>query len=320
MVNTKDLSGLGPLHTAILDGSRMIADLLVQYGAIMETSDTGALPPFDFGNVDWDFEYSQFQITRDRSDVRASSTSFFGLISPKVPLASFQTSDLTLTGAKHGVLSKPPRGRISDRADFIRSHSREKSSSRSHSREKSSSDQIGPRTSRSHLLAGLRTAPKSPEPNTGARLLGQHTRQLYPPTNTLDQNPPCNTLYVGNLPIDTSQDELKDLFSKQRGYKRLVCFRSGSMCFVEFEDVSFATKALNELYGHSLHNSTKGGIRLSFSKNPLGIRAGTVEAGDPSVTLTRPFISGSGLLPANLDPLPGPSSFSIPVTGNDPSA
>jgi hypothetical protein len=46
------------------------------------------------------------------------------------------------------------------------------------------------------------------------------------------------------------------------------------MCFVEFEDVSFATKALHELYGHPLHNSIKGGIRLSFSKNPLGVRSG----------------------------------------------
>ncbi|MCJ1307969.1 cell cycle RNA binding protein whi3 [Agyrium rufum] len=101
-------------------------------------------------------------------------------------------------------------------------------------------------------------------------------RHNYPPVNPADKNPPCNTLYVGNLPIDTSEDELKALFSKQRGYRRL-CFRTkqnGPMCFVEFEDVSFATKALNELYGYPLHNSVKGGIRLSFSKNPLGVRAG----------------------------------------------
>jgi hypothetical protein len=98
----------------------------------------------------------------------------------------------------------------------------------------------------------------------------------FPPANPADQNPPCNTLYVGNLPIDTSEEELKAMFSKQRGYKRL-CFRTkqnGPMCFVEFEDVSFATKALNELYGQLLHNSVKGGIRLSFSKNPLGVRSG----------------------------------------------
>lgn len=103
-----------------------------------------------------------------------------------------------------------------------------------------------------------------------------YQRANFPPVNPADQNPPCNTLYVGNLPIDTSEEELKAMFSKQRGYKRL-CFRTkqnGPMCFVEFEDVSFATKALHELYGLPLHNSVKGGIRLSFSKNPLGVRTG----------------------------------------------
>jgi len=44
------------------------------------------------------------------------------------------------------------------------------------------------------------------------------------------------------------------------------------MCFVEFEDVLCATRALNELYGTLLSNSVKGGIRLSYSKNPLGVR------------------------------------------------
>jgi hypothetical protein len=114
-------------------------------------------------------------------------------------------------------------------------------------------------------------------PNAGFPIVNQHyPRHNFPPVNPADQNPPCNTLYVGNLPIDTSEDELKAMFSKQRGYKRL-CFRTkqnGPMCFVEFEDVSFATKALNDLYGVSLHNSVKGGIRLSFSKNPLGVRTG----------------------------------------------
>jgi hypothetical protein len=114
-------------------------------------------------------------------------------------------------------------------------------------------------------------------PNTGFQQFSSHfARPTYPPVNPADQNPPCNTLYVGNLPMDTSEDELKAVFSKQRGYKRL-CFRTkqnGPMCFVEFEDTSFATKALNELYGYMLHNSVKGGIRLSFSKNPLGVRSG----------------------------------------------
>lgn len=120
--------------------------------------------------------------------------------------------------------------------------------------------------------------------------------QHYPPANPADQNPPCNTLYVGNLPLSTSEDELKTLFSKQRGYKRL-CFRTkqnGPMCFVEFEDVSFATKALNELYGCLLSNSVKGGIRLSFSKNPLGVRSGQQALGMP---VNGMMLGGGGMGP-----------------------
>jgi hypothetical protein len=98
----------------------------------------------------------------------------------------------------------------------------------------------------------------------------------YTPFRTgADQNPPCNTLYVGNLPINSSEQELLQLFSHSLGFKRLL-FRNrpahGPMCFVEFGDVHCATLALHELSGTPLSNSTKGGIRLSYSKNPLGVR------------------------------------------------
>ncbi|CEI97340.1 Putative RNA-binding protein Scw1 [Rhizopus microsporus] len=92
--------------------------------------------------------------------------------------------------------------------------------------------------------------------------------------NPADQNPPCNTLYVGNLPPNTSEDELRKLFSNRKGYRRM-CFRTksqGPMCFVEFEDITYASQALNELQGYALTNSVKGGIRLSYSKNPLFIK------------------------------------------------
>lgn len=130
-------------------------------------------------------------------------------------------------------------------------------------------------TPRSAVAMPSPHTPFSPGPGSHTAGIRYHGVQ-FPPVNPADQNPPCNTLYVGNLPTDTSEDELKAMFSKQRGYKRL-CFRTkqnGPMCFVEFEDISFATKALNELYGAQLHNSVKGGIRLSFSKNPLGVRSG----------------------------------------------
>jgi hypothetical protein len=94
----------------------------------------------------------------------------------------------------------------------------------------------------------------------------------------LGENPPCNTLYVGNLPLNADEEELRALFSCCAGYKRLS-FKvkaNGPMCFVEFEDIACATNAMDRLYGTLLSTSTKGGIRLSYSKNPLGVRPGSV--------------------------------------------
>lgn len=126
------------------------------------------------------------------------------------------------------------------------------------------------------LNTSLSTPPKSSSPSppgiisptTSYRSLGG---MLVGSSNPADQNPPCNTLYVGNLPVNTNEEELKVMFSKCPGYKRLS-FRNksnGPMCFVEFEDTIFAAQALQELHGNPLSNSVKGGIRLSFSKNPL---------------------------------------------------
>ncbi|KAF2104527.1 hypothetical protein NA57DRAFT_63002 [Rhizodiscina lignyota] len=181
------------------------------------------------------------------------------------------------------------------------------SSTRAMSNLQSPASGISPHTtipSGPHQFQGLSNAGTTNHSFGGGPYGGRH--QL-PPVNPADQNPPCNTLYVGNLPLDTSEDELKAMFSKQRGYKRL-CFRTkqnGPMCFVEFEDVSFATKALNELYGHPLHNSVKGGIRLSFSKNPLGVRTG--QSGPNG------GLSGPGGL--GMNNIPAPPGFS---TANGP--
>ncbi|KAI9263685.1 hypothetical protein BY458DRAFT_491137 [Sporodiniella umbellata] len=95
-------------------------------------------------------------------------------------------------------------------------------------------------------------------------------------TAAVDQNPPCNTLYVGNLPANTNQEELRSVFSKCEGYKRMSyrikSTQQGPMCFVEFEDVLCATQAMTSLQAYMLSNSVKNGIRLSFSKNPLFIK------------------------------------------------
>ena len=39
--------------------------------------------------------------------------------------------------------------------------------------------------------------------------------------------------------------------------------------------MNYASRALNDLYGHQLNGLVRGGIRLSYSKNPLGVRSST---------------------------------------------
>lgn len=100
--------------------------------------------------------------------------------------------------------------------------------------------------------------------------------------NPADQNPPINTLYIGNLPAISPpthppnflEESLRGLFQRRPGFKRMS-FRqkiNGPMCFVEFEDIPYATQAMRELYGNTLNGLVKGGIRLSYSKNSLGQR------------------------------------------------
>ncbi|KAJ1722115.1 hypothetical protein LPJ53_003447 [Coemansia erecta] len=94
--------------------------------------------------------------------------------------------------------------------------------------------------------------------------------------NSNDQNPPCNTLYVGNLPVGAKEDELRQIFQSALGFRRMSYKakpNSGPMCFVEFESIDFATLAMGDLDGRMLSNSVGGGIRLSYSKNPLGVRS-----------------------------------------------
>ncbi|OQO12979.1 hypothetical protein B0A48_02443 [Cryoendolithus antarcticus] len=101
-------------------------------------------------------------------------------------------------------------------------------------------------------------------------------RPDHVPNLTPARNPPCNTVVVDGISDQTSEDELANLFNKQPGYRRL-CYRtkhSGPTCLVEFEDVSFAAKALDAFSGSmSLNKSTDEPIRLSFAKSPLGVRS-----------------------------------------------
>ncbi|EJU06397.1 hypothetical protein DACRYDRAFT_92417 [Dacryopinax primogenitus] len=185
--------------------------------------------------------------------------------------------------------SSPPRGMMSGQ-----SMSSEGSPSREESRlgnidsliRRDSGDSDLTRSSMTGIHTnthGEMTSPPLSSPGSG----GSYIR-----TNSSDQNPPINTLYVGNLPTtppaslssNPLEENLKTVFSQCPGFRKL-CFRqksNGPMCFIEFDDVDYATKAMHSLYGHTLNGLVKGGIRLSFSKNPLGVRSGSVSAGSSS--------------------------------------
>ncbi|KAI8613057.1 hypothetical protein BC830DRAFT_1258619 [Chytriomyces sp. MP71] len=130
-----------------------------------------------------------------------------------------------------------------------------------------------------------------------------------------DQNPPCNTLYVGNLPSNTSEVELRDVFARCLGYRRMS-FRmrpNGPMVFVEFESIPCAQQALNDLHGTLLSNSIRGGLRLSFSKNPLGVRLNH-STSHPHLNLGHVGGMGGGGWNGRWNTLPSPSLLT-PISG-----
>lgn len=64
----------------------------------------------------------------------------------------------------------------------------------------------------------------------------------YVPVNNTKDNPPCNTLFIGNLSESTNEDELRGLFVGQPGFRQLKLVRGARSvtCFVEFSDVASA--------------------------------------------------------------------------------
>ncbi|BGP44495.1 hypothetical protein JCM10450v2_000309 [Rhodotorula kratochvilovae] len=153
--------------------------------------------------------------------------------------------------------------------------------------------------------------------------------------NPADMNAPKNTLYVGGLPAvlpsltgpfsaSHLEDSLRNAFSRCPGYKRLQ-FRyksNGPIVFVEFVDTAHATRAMQELYGHTLGGLVKGGIRLSYSKNPLGVRSNGQPALSgpplhPHAAHESPH-GGYTTSPYVGSPVGGPSALPFEPVGVDP--
>ncbi|CAL0325891.1 unnamed protein product [Lupinus luteus] len=110
--------------------------------------------------------------------------------------------------------------------------------------------------------------------------------------NTKD-NPPCNTLFIGNLGENINEEEVRGLFSVQPGFKQMKILRQErhTVCFIEFEDVNSATNVHHTLQGAVIPSSGSVGMRIQYSKNPFGRRKDGNPATAPGANGTPPTIT-----------------------------
>ncbi|XP_057514247.1 uncharacterized protein LOC130795998 [Actinidia eriantha] len=96
----------------------------------------------------------------------------------------------------------------------------------------------------------------------------------YVHVQNIKDNPPCNTLFIGNLGENVNEDELRGLFIMQPGFKQMKILRQErhTVCFIEFEDVNSATNVHHTFQGAVIPSSGSVGMRIQYSKNPFGKR------------------------------------------------
>jgi hypothetical protein len=88
--------------------------------------------------------------------------------------------------------------------------------------------------------------------------------RTYVPVNNTKDNPPCNTLFIGNLSELTNEDELRSLFASQPGFRQLKVVRGARSvtCFVEFNDVPSAMAVHQSQQVWASHMLSKPGLLL----------------------------------------------------------
>ncbi|KAL2243129.1 UNVERIFIED_CONTAM: RNA-binding protein with multiple splicing 2 [Sesamum indicum] len=88
----------------------------------------------------------------------------------------------------------------------------------------------------------------------------------YVPVQNTKDNPPCNTLFIGNLGENINEEELRGLFSAQPGFKQMKILRQErhTVCFIEFEDVNSATNVHHSLQGAVIPSSGSVGMRIQY--------------------------------------------------------
>ncbi|WCJ28510.1 RNA-binding (RRM/RBD/RNP motifs) family protein [Euphorbia peplus] len=88
----------------------------------------------------------------------------------------------------------------------------------------------------------------------------------YLPVQNTKDNPPCNTLFIGNLGENINEDQLRSLFSVQPGFKQMKVLRQErhTVCFIEFDDLNSATNVHRNLQGAVIPSSGSVGMRIQY--------------------------------------------------------
>ncbi|URE38138.1 hypothetical protein MUK42_06314 [Musa troglodytarum] len=99
-------------------------------------------------------------------------------------------------------------------------------------------------------------------------------KKLNNSTYAPQSNPPCPTLFVANLGPKCSEQELAQVFSRCPGFLKLKMQNKNGVpvAFVDFQDTSSSTGALNHLQGTILYSSVGEGMRLEYAKSRMGLR------------------------------------------------
>ncbi|KAG9231594.1 putative cell wall integrity protein scw1 [Amylocarpus encephaloides] len=113
---------------------------------------------------------------------------------------------------------------------------------------------------------------------TGSTVSGSSTpsRHIYRPystTSTLQSidsgygNPPCNNLYVRNLPAEPDEGDLREYFVSMPGFEGLRMKLNEPECFVQFTDTALAMEAQRQSDDHRFSADDKWGIMVGFARN-----------------------------------------------------
>jgi hypothetical protein len=135
----------------------------------------------------------------------------------------------------------------------------------------------GPSSISSSSLSPLAVSATAPTTGTAMNTINhnqqqRNQQQQHRDSNTkvIDDNPPCNTLFIGNLSDNIADTELLSVFQLQPGFLSLKLnkgLKRQPICFVEFDSAESAFHSKEQLQGVMLaSNLEKGGLRLSFAK------------------------------------------------------